>query len=136
MAALEIVVAANRDAYTRVSADAAHSAAAGTAATAATPPQELLAQELAAVKRCILDVDGDIARAEKQLAAAIEKRDRFEGDEKKWERYDGDVQRLAKEKVQLRDEKALLLKKEEQLRDELKRKELVLERIGESHAQV
>lgn len=84
--------------------------------------------ELAAVKQRITDVEGSIVRVENQLAAAIEKRDRFEDDEKKWERYDGDVQRLAKKEEQLRE---LLLKEKEQLRDELKRKELALEREGE-----
>jgi hypothetical protein len=72
--------------------------------------------ELAAVKQRILDVEGDIARVEKQLTAAIEKRDRFEGDEKKWERCDDEVKQL----------RELLLKKEDRLRDELKRKEVAL----------
>ena len=73
------------------------------------------------MKQRITDVEDEIARVEKQLIAAIQKRDRFENDdEKKWERYDADVQRLAKEKEQLRTEK-------EQLRDELKRKELAHE---------
>jgi len=101
------------------------------AAASSSPAPPPTADELAAVKQRITAVEGDIARVEKQLAAAIEKRDRFEDDEKKWERYDGDVQRLCKEKEQLRDEKALLLKKEEQLRDEFKRKENALEREGE-----
>src|SRR4051812_39561156 len=81
-----------------------------TAASFSAAPR--LEHELAAVKQRINDVEGDIARVEKQLTAAIEKRDRFEGDEKKWERYDDEVQ-------QLRTKEALLLKKEEQLRDEL-----------------
>ncbi len=120
----ESVTAANRDAL-RASASASVAPSAALPATTAAAASSSAAlpsvdDELAAVKQRILLVDGDIARVEKQLTAAVEKRDRFEGDEKKWERYDGDVQRLSKEKQQLRDEKALLL---EQLRDELKRKE-------------
>ncbi len=115
-------VAVSKDAL-RASASASVAASAASPAAAAASSSSPI-DELAAVKQRITQVEGDIDRVEKQLAAAIEKRDRFEDDEKKWQRYDNDVQRLAE---QLRAKEALLLKKEEQLRDELKRKELALE---------
>ncbi len=118
----ESVTAASRDAFhDSASASVAPSAALpATAASSSPAALPSVDDELAAVKRRILDVEGDIARAEKQLTAAVEKRDRFEGDEKKWERCDSDVQRLSKEKEQLREKEALLLKEKEQLRDEAK----------------
>ena len=122
--------AAKPESSTVASRDAAHASASTSASSATSLPAAaassaalLLEHELAAVKQRILDVEGDIAKVEKQLAAAIEKRDRFEDDEKKWERHDGDVQRLRTKEEQLRT-------KEEQLRDELKRKELAQDREG------
>ncbi len=113
----ESVAAVSKDAL-RANAFASVSASVASPAAAASSSSPI--DELATVKQRITQVEGDIGRVEKQLAAAIEKRDRFEDDEKKWERYNSDVQRLAKEKEQLRE----LLK--EQLRDELKRKEMAL----------
>ncbi len=116
----ESVAPVSKDAL-RASASASvpASAASPSSAAASSSPSLLSSpvDELAVVKQRITQVEGDIDRVEKQLAAAIEKRDRFEDDEKKWQRYDNDVQRLAKEK--------------EQLRDELKRKELAVERLGQ-----
>jgi hypothetical protein len=130
----ESVVAASRDAL-RASASASVAASDPSPAAAAGPPASSsslsahqppvrVIDELATVKQRITDVEGDIARVEKQLADAIEKRDRFEDDQQRCDRYDGDVKRLAKKEEQLREEKA-------QLRDELKRKELALEHAGE-----
>ena len=117
--------ASSRDAACASASTSASSATSFPAAAASSSSAALcLEHELAAVKQRILDVEGDIAKVEQQLTAAMEKRDRFEDDEKKWERHDGDVQRLAKEKEQLRTEK-------EQLREELKRKELAQDRAGE-----
>jgi len=136
---LESVAAASRDAHPPDSATVAHSAAAaaaapGLAATAcsvaptAVHPNVLPAHELAAVKQRIAEMEQEIAQVVKQLDAAASKRDSVADDDPKWARFDADVQRLGRKEDRLRDEKALLLKKEEQLRDELKRKELALER--------
>ncbi len=122
------VAARSKDAL-RASASASVAASAASPATAVSSslsPSSAV-DELAAVKQRITQVEGDIDRVEKQLAAAIEKRDRFDDDETKWQRCDHDVQRLAKEKEQLRSKEALLLKEKQQLRDELNRKERVLQ---------
>ena len=137
-ARLESVAAASKDAHPRDSATVAHFAAAaaaapGLAATACSVaptilPDVLPAHELAAVKQRIAEMEQEIAQVVKQLDAAASKRDSVADDDPKWARFDADVQRLGRKEDRLRDEKALLLKKEEQLRDELKRKELALER--------
>jgi chromosome segregation ATPase len=80
------------------------------AAAAAAHPAASLAEELAAVKQRIADVQKEIEEAKENRKACVP------GDDL-WKEYSNEIK-------QLRDEKALLLKKEEQLRDELKRKEL------------
>jgi septal ring factor EnvC (AmiA/AmiB activator) len=120
---MESVARASKDALPRGSDAAAHSlaaAASAAAAAAVASPSSLSAQqpvhdELAVISQRITGVESDIARVEKLLAAAIEKRDSFEDDEKKWERHDRDVARLTKKEEQLREDKTLLLKKEERL---------------------
>ncbi len=118
---MESVAVPSRDAHPRGSAAAAHSTVAAAVAAQSTSPEAALAQELCTVKQRIADVEQDIEEA-KQSRKACAKGDQL------WLRADDELK-------QLRDEKALLLKKEEQLRDEFKRKELALDRAGEPHAQ-
>lgn len=115
---IESVAAASRDAHPRGSDAAAHSAAAAAAAAAgaapvaaASPlPDASLAQELAAVKQRIANVETEIEEAKENRKACVP------GDDL-WKEYSSELK-------QLREKEALLIKKEEQLRDELKRKEI------------
>ena len=124
---IESVAVASKDAHPRGSDAVAHSAAAAAAAAgsaaaaalvaaASSLPDASLAQELAAVKQRIADVETEIEEAKENRKA------RVPGDDL-WKEYSSEIK-------QLRDEKALLLKEKEQLRDELKRKELALEHIN------
>lgn len=120
----ESVAAMSKDAL-RASASAsvaAHAASPVTAAaSSSSSPFPSLEHELAAVKQ-------QIAALEPKIDATEKRRDARSEDDPLWIRADDELK-------QLRAKEALLLKKEEQLRDEFKRKELALDRAGESHAQ-
>jgi predicted nucleic acid-binding Zn-ribbon protein len=126
----ESVAPANRDALrASASASVASSTAWPAAAASSSPAAALLSldHELAAVKQRIEDNEIEIASVATQVTVAVSKRDACEVDDPRRLDFVANVQRLSKEKEQLRDEKALLLKKEERLCDELKRKETLLE---------
>lgn len=84
------------------------------------------------MKQRIAEVEREIAQVAKQVEAAVSKRDSIaDDDDPKWARYDADVQRLGREKEQLRDE---LKREKEHLRDELKRREQAGECIARSRS--
>ncbi len=104
----------------RASASASVAASAASPATAAASSSPLLPsveQELAAVKQ-------QLAAMQPKIDATEKRRDQLR------DKGDPDWKVDSEELKQLRTKEALLLKKEEQLRDELKRKELALEHIN------
>lgn len=66
--------------------------------------------QLADVSSKITAVEQQINDVAAQVDAAVQKRDKFETDSQNWSNLDRNVQRLRKEKEQLRDEKLLLQK--------------------------
>ena len=106
---------------------AASPAAAAAAAASSLPTAE---HELAAVKRRIEDSESEIASVAAQVAVAVSKRDACKVDDPRRLDFAADIQRLSKEKEQLRDEKAFLLKKEERLQNEAKELRGALRRSG------
>lgn len=112
------VAALSKDAL-RGSASASVASSAGLPALAASSSSSLpllstLERELASVKQQLADVLEEIKEAKDNRKACVP------GDDL-WKEYTSELKQLRT--------------KEEQLRDELKRKEVALERAGESHTQ-
>lgn len=134
-------VVATRDMHPRGSDAVAHSVAAAAAAVASAvpaaaawpvaaasaPPDASLAQELAAVKHRITCVEGEISATEAAIVVSKTAREACPAGSETRREHTTELQRLGRKEDRLRDEKALLFKKEEQLRDGLKRKELALD---------
>ena len=107
---------------------ASPAAAASSSSSALLAPQTT---ELAAVKQLISDVADSIGGVEAEITAAKQARDASPAGSEQRQELSAELQRLGRKEDRLREEKALLLKKEEQLRDELKRKELELQQEGQ-----
>jgi predicted nucleic acid-binding Zn-ribbon protein len=108
----ESVAAGSKDAL-RASASAsvaADAASPASAASSSSPPLRSLEHELATVKQ-------QLAALQPKIDAVEKRRDARSEDDPLWIRADDELK-------QLRTKEALLLKKEEQVRDELKRKEM------------
>jgi len=114
-----------------VAPTAASPAAAASSSSSLPAPLPTAEHELAAVKQLISDVADSIAGVEAEIAAAKQARDASPAGSEQRQELSAELQRLGRKEDRLREEKALLLKKEEQLRDELKRKELELQQEGQ-----